>query len=310
MNQCTLILSVSFLFGLSHSAYTQVFSCTNDGDEHKPKGKIKSFTEKCYWPFKGNYSLSNENSYYYDEEDNLTKQIYGFGQGLRTDNYFYTDGKLMKLDLDLGLQSNVHNIKIFFCYDNDGKKISEIEFKDDLPSVTTKFKYDDLGNQIEQDYIETKNGKLLDLIKFNYNRHGNMIYEERRVLSSNKIYKYFYKYDTDENLIEKIVNQNNINIDTSAYKYDEKRNKIERICYLPGYLAKVTYTYDNSNNITGEYSYNSDGTLVYKILYQIEYDMRENWISISQFDLRYNEMPIITKREIEYSADQTVIVDY
>ena len=196
MNKKILIplLIVFLIFFILSFAEAQ---CTNDQGQirAKPKGKIKSFTEKCYTIYQDKYLLNLKDSYFYNDNGDLLKQLsystFDSSTVIQTEAYVYTN---RLNEYNYYHKSTKLNIKIKYQYDDKGKKIKETRNIGSVSASTTVFKYNKQGILNEEQFYTPK-GKLYSIIYYNYDSLGNQAGEERRSLTSNSMIKYFYKYN-------------------------------------------------------------------------------------------------------------------
>ena len=156
-------------------------------------------------------------------------------------------------------------------YDSAEDRFGEIQKANLLQKKTNK--YDDKGNQIEENY---------------YKADGSLNYKET------------YKY-AKGNLIETNYYSANGSFDGKYInKYDDKDNRIEANNYSAnGSLDhKYIMKYDAKGNQIQQNRYKADGSLDYKETYKYEFDGKGNWIKRITFK---NQIPkSIYEREYEY----------
>src|SRR5690349_13112219 len=91
------------------------------GDERRPKGSIKSFTESCYDTSQGIKLLVSKNKFNYDQKGVLIERIVydtiDSNKVYQKVSYIYEDGELFE---ELGETYSIRH-----AYDDKGKKLAE-----------------------------------------------------------------------------------------------------------------------------------------------------------------------------------------
>jgi hypothetical protein len=143
----------------------------------------------------------------------------------------------------------LYNIEGFEIYKEDLGNIGGDD--GEFSNSKTEIKRDSNNNKTEENttILSGTTSYKSSSIKYNYNSDGNLI--EKVILYDNVISNTtIYKYDDTENIVEESQLVNNGSPNTTIYKYDEKDNLIEQ----------------KSNGYTENYEYNSKGDVSLKKL--------------------------------------------
>jgi len=196
------------------------------------------------------------------------------------------------------------------------------------PFSKNVFKYDANGNMTEL-VNYTGDGKLASTIRYTYDVNGILVKEETLLgngtvdlVSSiktdpngNKIeqddvrpmgnilfnYKYFYKYDEKGQLIERVaLRGNGTLLFRYNFHYDDRGNRTEWIQTGPdsSVVGKVTYKFNENNNMIEETRFSKDGVATAVYTYAYEYDKRNNWIR--QKKMQDGKLVEIKERDYKY----------
>lgn len=147
---------------------------------------------------------------FYDDEKMTVKSIINYSKDYSVQTIDYYDNSKSKIKID--------------WYTEDGKLSSR-----------TLFKYDDNHNIIEEN-IYTSYGNLYAKTQNIYNTEG---YKTESISTcKSELRNDYYKYDDFGNKIEEYSNKKSILVNKYIYKYkyDSQNNWIERVCYLNGKL--------------------------------------------------------------------------
>ena len=177
--------------------------------------------------------------------------------------------------------------------------------------------------QAKENFGEVKEGgKYLVVNIEKFDRNGNIIedlsdnfteiyeYEDKKLSEStttskyNGIFKSIYKYDNDNNLIEKAKNKRDGSLLSKIiYKYDNNNNLIEETNYKKdGSLnSKIIYKYDDYNNLIEETNYKKDGS---KSKYST-YKYDDN--NLIEETISYKEGSVGIYKTYEYDDDNNLI---
>ena len=197
-----------------------------------------------------------------------------------------------------------------YIYDNSNNLIQETEIsyrnnKKYGGKISTKYKYDDDDNKIEE--TRYYDGDIMSKLTYDYNNHGDINkiskYDENGLLEFNKIKMYDNQerqvLDSTTNMGENyesfglsnsfrltydkkgnIIEDKNINITSGieykkSFTYDEIGNKVEEISKNNrkdkyNYISSSKYIYDKNGNWTFQ-TYYKNGIPLYEVNREIEY---------------------------------------
>lgn len=273
----------------------------------------------------GNNSYSDNTTYTYDSDGNLTAKrsetSYSNGEtseyyteydalGNPTQQYFYNNGEVTS--------------QYFFEYDASGNLLYAEENYTGGGQYVYRYQYDAAGNRTYYscDHYDSSNdygyhseeiyeydaaGNISRAVyvwegertesTYEYDAAGNRIteisiyYESDEYVSSTEAH---YEYDSAGNAIHSVYYSSDGNNNECFYEYDSDGNLIQENCsYTNGYSFSDVYTYDeNGNQLTHTYS-NSDG---YYDNETYEYDMLGNQI-------RWTYTSTYGNDDIEYAYD-------
>jgi hypothetical protein len=186
--------------------------------------------------------------------------------------------------------------------------------KDGIKVTTSLFRYDD-KNRKEVELRYNSNSTLYLIVKYSYDKNGNIV---EKISSNNKglsIAKDTYKYDSQSCIIENItfINEKSENSSsiffvilnestTIFYKNDKNGNALQeditRNNFGQSILSQIQNEYDSSGNLISLTE--ERGGIATKIIYKYElFDNNRNWIKLTKS--WGNGIPInITEREIVY----------
>ena len=258
-----LITILSVVPNLLHAQYP-VF-----GDERRPKGKIKSFTESCYETSQGAGVLVSKNKFSYDQKGLLIERIiYDTIDSTKTEQkvtYVYEDGELYE---EVG-----ETYKIRHAYDDNGKKLAE------------KYSSNDVNHLKRYDY--NVNGQLVKLT--NYNNKGKLLYTETFKYDDQKVLQIFFHNVPDSTLKSF----------QSIYTTDVKGKRLsERVYASTGFIRHTNkFEYDQQGQLSAEVRYNYAGAFEFKNTFKYSYDKAGNWISLVN---KNKSSSYLTVRVIEY----------
>jgi YD repeat-containing protein len=186
--------------------------------------------------------------------------------------YFYNDKGLL-------IYQSVGN-KEFFIYTttvyNGEKRIVSIEQfqrKHDIYGIPVtkeelveRFSYEKIDGKLIKTQ-SNKHGTAYAKITPFYNNKGQLIREENRYITTNEGFIYRFDYDNNGNLMQKrtTTSKQEIQKESSAFKYDEKGKLMEKLQYAEdklkmeiqfihsestGFLSAILYQEGGSRNIT------------------------------------------------------------
>jgi len=242
------------------------------GDERRPKGKVISFTERCYETTQGAPVLVSKNKFTYDQKGVLIERIiYDTIDSTKTEQkvvYVYEDGELYE---EVG-----ENYKIRYAYDDNGKKLAE--------------KYSSINVNHLKRFDYNMNGQLIK--STNYNSKGKLLYTET------------FKYDDQKTLLMffHTVPDSTSKSFQAIYTKDAKGKRLsERVYATTGYiLYSKQFEYDQEGQLAAEIHYNYAGAYDFTSKFKYSYDQVGNWISLVN---KNKASSYLTTRVIEYSSD-------
>jgi len=242
------------------------------GDMRRPKGKVQSFTEKCYETTGGINTLVQKRSYSYDLNGKLIEQkIYNTIDSNtieQTISYVYEDKELSEEQGD-----GEHGYRIKYMYYDSGKMMAKKYISDSVKSLE-RYEYDDKNNRS---------------LRVCYDGYGELKLKE------------VYKYDGLNNLILKEWNDYGTTLNSGSIAYSIEPTLLlggERAYASNGHLKhSITYEYDDNNNIVQEIRYTGGGFVDWKKKYSYEYDEKGNWFTLNN---KNKVSTYLTKREINY----------
>lgn len=258
----------------------------NDLGEYNLKGEVKSLREFSYVAFeKLGEIIKGER-----KNDFEVARIFN-KKGFCIEYYTYNSNEELNTKI-ISEFNNKDNIVETNIYEPDGTLSSKTTFKYDdnnniIESYSYYYLYDNLMKQTNEYDI---NGNLIE-----HNMYSGFNDLTKNVIEYNLFITETYKYDEKGNQIE-------YNLGDSKWKlkYDDQGNEIESNIYdSTGNLEKKrTSKYDNTGNLIEFIKYNPEGVLEIKYNFKYEYDEKDNWVKMIEFE---NDKPlIITEREIEY----------
>lgn len=139
-------------------------------------------------------------------------------------------------------------------FDEKGRLVKSQAF-DGTSTRTTTYTYDDNGQILEKQ--STRNGQITH---YELYKNGNLIEEAsyRYAIISKDIFRIYYEYDENNNLIKEVHPDTYSFTQTFIYKYDENGNKIKitEIHQDRGYDEKIYseryYEYDVNNKLISD----------------------------------------------------------
>ncbi|MCB9173130.1 MAG: hypothetical protein H6589_00825 [Flavobacteriales bacterium] len=213
-----------------------------------------------------------------------------------------------------------------YRYDDNGKKLEEKTYHNNIFDQGTTYIYDERGNIIKEHYFNNEDD-WTDTIS-EYDDENNLIKYSR--FSFTGIFEccYTYKYNNKKQLIEQLhfsPDDKTLHCVT-IYKYDDFGNTIEESEYSPNgdLTTSTTFKFDANSNlieksiydsdvdktsIKASYKYNNFGELIeefqndaengyYKTIKFEDYDEHGNWLK--SFSIDVNKEIHYLERQIEY----------
>lgn len=280
-----------------------------------PDGSLDS---KFIYAYDSNGNLIEENRYDFRTDNEETKFVYVYdhrGNVIEENRYGSASGDLFaKLVADYD-STGTH--KDWALYAIDGmigwyhagsknlKQGSRFVFEDNI----VKYPYSDKDlesvNQCDSTGMTYSSGRLIYKRIYSYNslgqkiefsKKGNSYYDSGiHIIYNDPIDKFSYLYDSDGNLIERIlIDGGGILDDNETYVYDSKGNMVEENSYnKDGSLSsKIIHMYDENGREIEYTYYDRDGQFKYTYVY----DSNGNVIEVKG-NYWYNSL---TQYEIEY----------
>lgn len=157
------------------------------------------------------------------------------------------------------------------------------------------YKYDDIGNKIEESVFINNNLQFAEKEAWTYDKNGNRI-EEKYYDSEGDFYvTKSFEYENNLKIKEIGYNYDGKITSNSEWKFDKKGNKIQEVSYVGENRYEYGWLYDQNNNLVEEYSKSDWGGWKQ----YLEYDSKNNWIK----KIEYNKdgVPLTQfQRKIEY----------
>jgi YD repeat-containing protein len=215
-------------------------------------------------------------SYNYNSEGRIIESNESDTLGLRKKNIYSYNlyGSITQI-----LSSDVHGNQSFkrdYIYDDMQNNIEENKYSSDGSWWKTKYKFDGIGNKIEEtssDSWTSKNGKTT------------------------------FKYDNKRNNIERsLFNFEGELTFKNSFIYNSRNFIIEDFDLFSRYgnsaRSKHIYKYDNKDNLLENFRYSLKNNIQYRNAYEYEYDLQSNWLT--KLEIVNGVTEFIAKREIEY----------
>ncbi len=194
----------------------------------------------------------NKYKHNYDNQGNITHTYF---EGYLSDSYKYNSkGKLIE---NFCFNSTGGIVSKITCkyYDNGNYlEREELSYSDDSVIYSQKTEKYGINGKMSM-YIQTYKGKLDYKIKYRYNEKGSIVERlEYRLDQENGSNEEFlalnekYKYDSRNNLIEKVTTYADSSNGTEKFKYDKNGNWVEKISFsadIPEYIVERNIVYYN-----------------------------------------------------------------
>ena len=242
-------------------------------EEYDTSGKrtfVADYTDSGKFERSFTYFNSEKNLYFerYLEKDNKGEAMhirnYRFDtSGITNTKYIY-DSSMNLTGRVIETKDSVNGIYKYEEYDEDSNLFLSREYKYDKAKRKTEYKhfmvffgsninfkiiykYDDDGNNIENDRYEGINGYFYS-IKLNSYSLGKLTESHEYMYLKFSSKEYYYKYDENENLIELTAYKDDGSIDHStSFKYDNNNNPVEEkysdVDNKKNYLETYKYEY-------------------------------------------------------------------
>jgi hypothetical protein len=219
-----------------------IYTYTYDDNKNVLESKINSeFGE-----------VMHKYSYKYDGRGNLLEK---YDEGKLWSNYKYdSKGNLIEI-FSFDYAGRITNKFICKYYDNGNNlEKEELSYSGDGVIYSQKTEKYDINGKISI-YIQTYNGILDCKVKFRYDKKGNLAerFEYRlkqKNVSSEECLAFSekFKYDSRNNLIEKVTTYDDGSNSTEKFKFDKNNNWIEKITFssdIPTYIIERHIEYYN-----------------------------------------------------------------
>jgi YD repeat-containing protein len=250
---------------------------TEDGDfeqmfTYQYNSKKLIVEEKLY--FTEDEVTDIKNYEYNDKDQVIKKTVHYLDESFDVTNYSYDDnGNLIsKITID---SDDYTESKETFKYSGE-KLVYHAKFDGD-DNLIAEFKYtqNEKGLDIEQEKWEVYDEKRTKFV-IDYDEKGNktkiLTYNSEGHLKHKSLYEY-----NENNLVLKVVDEDEFNNNTISYEYDEKGNAIEQTEYNKNddLISSISRKYNEFNNVIFSNVYlNRQGAgpnLNYTIAYEYEY---------------------------------------
>ncbi|TDS54596.1 hypothetical protein [Myroides indicus] len=240
----------------------------------------------------------------YNKRGNILEiNIYNSKNILFNKTLYHYDEKEKLIEInsyDNSYQTTSHNTT-FLKYDEIRNTITEYVYENDRLSQKNVYHINKYKNKMKmKDEFYNTYGEVFLTTTYQYNNNEQII--EEKYSSNNFSSKYFYQYNEKGQLIEKIFESEKTvrpPHKITTYQYDKRGNKIKENTYnSDGSLNfKLNYIYDKKERLIEikEY-YPHYQNSFFKKTY--EYDDKDNWIK--QIEYHNNTATAITERQIEY----------
>ncbi len=252
-----------------------------------PSGKIsRSFDKKgrriSRIFYKEDGSIDDKTIYIYNDEENTEESI-GYNSKGITDKwmaYYDKNGNKLK-EVEIDIKTGIPKLKFIpkdsYKYNNNGKLLEAIYYKDD-GSIYTKIKNIYLESGVKTEYHLIMYGVYAE--KINFDNEGNKIAT--------------YKYDSDGDLESKEI-----------FKYHLNGNLSKSELYYSDGTLFHDVSFDKNGDQTVRKVYDSDGVFSNQAIYsyEYEYDTHKNWIKKTEISTWSNDdlsSILVEERIIEY----------
>lgn len=208
----------------------------------------------------------------------------------------FTYNEQHQLFLHLQKYANKTRLETKFTYNEAGDKITESFYRQGAEMTRYIFEYNEKGH-ISKESKYGKDGDLTERTIFKCDENfktkvGTLKDKNGKVWQENK-----FTYDMNGNLIEELVTNPDYTQKT-VYKYDNSGNQIYYEINNPDWYSAYAMEYNIHNDVIKVLEYSRSGVLIKTIVYEYEYDKKNNWIKCIQFE---NDIAKeITTRKIEY----------
>ncbi len=217
-------------------------------------GKIRSYSKKTFTIVKNSSDLKQKYAvkYSFDTNGNLVS-IENYGDDttiISKEIYKYKMGKLS-------------NTTLFNAVGNAGK--------------TTQYEHDDTGKMVSLKKYNNQ-GKLQYQIKYIYNQKGQLTTQQKLIPSINHTIKETFKYDNQNNLIEKSKTAR-IGTTRETFEYNSKKLQTKKSAYnaMGELFSIIAYKYNTHNDKISLEKFDANKTLNYYEKYDYTYDHKGNW---------------------------------
>lgn len=321
------LFSLLALVACSESEVAKPEPTKTDRDRLGLKGDVKSMEsdrEKFVFNEFGNYTseivwspdgaLATNTRYTYTPAGLVAKRI-GLNNS-RVENFSYReDGQLLE-ELSLW-RGGKYNYKLSYIYNelglltsqvrinadgsesvqlrnnyNEKKQLRDKEIYSGGKSAIYAYEYDEVGNVIRAlEHID---------FQYEYDSRGNKIVERGYNLNGSFRFKYTFKFNDSDQLVERAeYNGGDEIISVYEYKYDVAENDVEQNYFAPpGHLGfKYVRTYDNNSNLMRS-SYFEGNFKSPQSFESYVYDSKNNWVE------KKNAQGAVEKRVLTYFHEE------
>ena len=194
--------------------------------------------------------------------------------------------------------------KYEYVYDDRGNKVEEYKYLRNRLAYRYEYRYDEKRNMIES-RTYSFDGPIISKYshKYRFNEKGNVIEEKQYNSTGIHLFTNSSDYDALGNLLEltKIQHYNDGSSEKEVTKYDVNGNVLEETSYningIP--YRKTSYKYDEKRNIVEKRHYRLNNELISILTYEYsEYDSKGNWIQ--RVEYANDSLYSYTERIINY----------
>jgi len=200
--------------------------------------------------------------FFFSNQGHIVKStLYVWGKYTNTINYFYENNLMVR---QFGLESSSDTILKIFDYDKNNRMIFQFHTIGRLENFTF-WQYNKIGLLRKEEYVENNWAPRITIyknvsgetdsivrknydkkpynrdnyiLKYHYNRNGQLIKKVKKDAKGRMIYKSEFKYNVNGNIIEEIkgygLKSKKKWITTFEYVYDDRGNWIEKVTKISG----------------------------------------------------------------------------
>ncbi|MAB47576.1 MAG: hypothetical protein CMC05_02990 [Flavobacteriaceae bacterium] len=246
------------------------------------KPKMKMVKEVLYKPENGELK-SRENLF---ESDLSSYKVYDKNEKIIEMGQYEIDGSIYETTL--------------YERDGNGKALKAMQKNSsgELKGYWT-YTYDDNDNMIEVKTYDSSDN-LVKIQSNKYDEKGNNVEMILKSPESENGWKYIYKYNFDNKLVERFRYKPDGSLkDRRTYSYDKDGNENLQFKFNPdGSFMKFVSEYDEMNNMTVQNWFNEQDEQTHQTSFEYVYDENGNWISKRRSS--NGELGMVWERQIEY----------